>query len=607
MLRWLLPIVVLTAPFAAEAQAPERDQEAYRAVQAHLSRGWNTWHNRSVLAHVLLPEGLILNLAFKQHRWLAEPYLREALIGRRGEDRERITPGLHTWDGSFTSLRLRWEQLDVTVESAHDGDDLVVLITPAIATELPVKLVLEAGFLWNRPGTVERADDRLRARAGGRTVDIFATAEAVADPYVESMTPHRVMVVDGAIGISTGRARSVETIRKLIDGRRRALLADVEKRYGDLAEAYLAVMSGIAWNTIYEPMHDRVISTVGRLWNVEYGGYSMFGWDNFFFAYATSLDQRELAIANVIEHLHGLTEEGFIPNDNGGNGRKSWDHSQPPVGGIMVREVYRRYPERWFLEMSFDALLSWNRWWPKRRLNRGLLAYGSHQAKNPFREGHRESMVAAGYESGMDDSPMYEDVPFDSTTSTMALQDVGLNSLYIADCRALAELAAVLGRTAVQRELRGACRSLRGAHGRPVARRDRAVPEPSDRHRRAVPPPVADALLSPSRPPPRPGARGADGERAPARPADLLGRAHPAIDRAQRSDVSPSALLEGRHLAAPQFLDVPQPAGVRLRVGAHHPGGTLARHVPARVAPQGLRQRELLVDHRHRRRRAPVE
>lgn len=457
MLRWLVPFVLLGGPISAVAEpsvAPSRRAHAeYRAVQEHLAQGWNTWHNRSVLSHVLLPEGLVLNLAFKQHRWLDEPYLREALIGRRGEASERITPGLHAWDGAYSSLRLRWQQLDVTIESAHDGDDVVILVTPEGPTELPVKLVLESGFLWNQPGAVEHAGGHLRARMGERVIDIFATAAAVDDPYVETLTPHRVMIVDGAIGIATGRARSIETIRRLIDRQRATLVDGVEARYGDLAEAYLALMSGIAWNTIYEPLHERVISTVGRLWNVEYGGFSLFGWDNFFLAYATSLDQRELAIANVIEHLHGLTEEGFIPNDHGGNGRKSWDHSQPPVGSIMVREVYRRYPERWFLESTFDALLAWNRWWPKRRLNQGLLSYGSHAAKNPFREGHRQSMIAAGYESGMDDSPMYEGVPFDPASNTMALQDVGLNSLYIADCRALAELASVLGKASERREL----------------------------------------------------------------------------------------------------------------------------------------------------------
>jgi neutral trehalase len=168
-------------------------------------------------------------------------------------------------------------------------------------------------------------------------------------------------------------------------------------------------------------------------------------------------------MANVIEHLGGATEEGFIPNDNRGNGSKSWDRSQPPVGSLMVREIYKRYPERWFLEGTFEPLLAWNRWWLARRNNGGLLSYGSHPARNPFGEPATQSKRTAGYESGMDDSPMYDGVPFDSDTYTLALQDVGLTSLVIADSEALAEMADVLGRPDEARELRDRANGLRKA------------------------------------------------------------------------------------------------------------------------------------------------
>ncbi|MDH3815836.1 MAG: trehalase family glycosidase, partial [Acidobacteriota bacterium] len=212
--------------------------------------------------------------------------------------------------------------------------------------------------------------------------------------------------------------------------------------------------AGIAWNLIYEPRFDRVVSTVGRLWNKEYGGYCLFGWDNFFLAYMTSLFSRDLAFANILEHLRGATDEGFIPNDNRGNGSKSFDRSQPPVGAIMVREVFKRYPERWLLETTFDDLLTWNRWWMKRRLNGGLLSYGSHEAENPFLEPATQTKRTAGYESGMDDSPMYEDVPFNNEKNTLELQDVGLTSLVIADSLALVEMAEMLGRDTEADELR---------------------------------------------------------------------------------------------------------------------------------------------------------
>jgi neutral trehalase len=48
---------------------------------------------------------------------------------------------------------------------------------------------------------------------------------------------------------------------------------------------------------------------------------------------------------------------------------------------------------------------------------------------------------------------MYDGVPFNPRTNQLEMADVGLNSLYVADCRALAEIAAVLGKTADQSEL----------------------------------------------------------------------------------------------------------------------------------------------------------
>jgi hypothetical protein len=452
MKKKVMGIFLAVVLFVLHPLSAEEGHDASSRIQKLLARGWNTWHSRNVLSQVLLPECFSVNLAFKQHYWLDEKYLKEALIGRSGECVERIRPGLHALDGSYTELEIRWETLHARIETAVDGEDLVVLVTPLIKPVSPVKMIVETGMLWNRSGRLQKEDDHLKADLPGRAVLVYSTGEHVDDPYVETKTPYLSVFLDGPTGVSTGKWRGVVEIQRIVD-EQRALLQQEASRKGNLSEVYLAVQAGLAWNTIYEPRHDRVVSTVGRLWNLEYGGYCLFGWDNFFLAYIASLFDKDLAFANAIEHLEGKTEEGFIPNDNRGNGSKSWDRSQPPVGSLMVREIYRRYPEEWFLEAVFDDLLAWNRWWMKRRLNEGLLSYGSHEAKNPFDEPAVRTKRTAGYESGMDDSPMYEGVPFNRDKNTMELHDVGLNSLVIADCEALAEMAHILGRKADEEEL----------------------------------------------------------------------------------------------------------------------------------------------------------
>ncbi|MCX6223569.1 MAG: trehalase family glycosidase, partial [Bacteroidia bacterium] len=62
-------------------------------------------------------------------------------------------------------------------------------------------------------------------------------------------------------------------------------------------------------------------------------------------------------------------------------------------------------------------------------------------------------MKAAKWESGMDNSPMWDDAVFDSTSHRMLLADVGLMSLYINDCQNLSEIAAVLGEKEIVKEL----------------------------------------------------------------------------------------------------------------------------------------------------------
>jgi len=425
----------------------------YQRIQNRLQQGWNTWNTSSVLQQVLLPQGFAINLAFKQHYFLEEQYLANALIGRRGDFSEIVRPGPHAYDGSYTQLEIQWEGLDARIETAHAGKDLVIMISPNSIPHDRMKVIIESGMLWNRQGNLSRKINQLKAVCPGKIIKVFTTSAPVDDdPYIDVKTPYLAVWLDGEIGISTGKKRTLVEIKKAIEIQKVRLQAEAEK-FGELADAYIAVQAGIAWNLIYEPKFDRVISTVGRLWNEEYGGFCTFGWDNFFLAYMSGLASRDLAFSNVIEHLRGKTRQGFIPNDNRGNGSKSFDRSQPPVGGIMVKEVYKTYPEDWFLKATFDDLLGWNRWWHRSRNNEGLLSYGSSPADNPFNEPVFETKTAAGYESGMDDSPMYIGVPFNKKKHTLELQDVGLTSLYIADCRALAEMAGILKRKKEQKEL----------------------------------------------------------------------------------------------------------------------------------------------------------
>ena len=447
-----LPLGFLcAAPSHAGPKTYERSE--YKAIEKRLARGWNTWNSQNVLEQVLLPEGLSVRLAFKSNSF---GYLDTALLGRigpreAGREPQWVRPGLHALDGSYSELELSLKGARIRVETATDGDNLVLLVTPLDTPSGPVEAVVSVGILWNRTGVLSKKPGSLEARLPSRVIRVYTTGRPSSDVYVHAETPYLSVPLEGELGVSTGKGLGIAEIRRVIETR----CAEMEKRsgrFGELAESYEAIESGIAWETIYEPMHDRVISTVSRRWNEGSRGYVLFCWDNFFLAYASSLFSKDLAYANFAEHMRSMTPEGFIANVDQANESDpmTLDRSQPPVGAIMLKEIYKRFGDRWLLEASFEDLLAWNRWWNEHRRNGELLSYGSDSASN--KDNHNKQ--AAMYESGMDDSPMYLEAPFNPTKNILEVQDVGLVALYIADSRALAELAEVIGKTGEAQELR---------------------------------------------------------------------------------------------------------------------------------------------------------
>lgn len=429
----------------------------YDSLKSRLARGWNTWNTRSVLSHVLLPQSFAINLCLKEYT--GRRYLKEALIGRHGTDEERIYPGPHAYDGSYTELRLVWHGLELIVQSAHAEEDLVILVTPLSSHKKTPLLVVEPGMLWNRPGYVVSEDNCFIVHLPDQEIKVHATQVPVNDPYIDAQTPYRSMPVESPIGISTGKQRTVEQIQAIVESQK----ASHEKRteiFGEQAEVYKAIQTCMAWDTIYEPEHERVVSPVSRIWNVVWGGFVLFDWDTYFAALMAGLDHKDLAYANAIEMTRDRTEAGFVPNFSTVANIKSRDRSEPPVGSLCCWELFRRFADLWFLQEVYAGLLEWNRWWHHHRQAQGLLCWGSDPYK-PVVNAEFELESAgvndhqgAAYESGLDNSPMYDDIPFDRHTHLMQLADVGLNGMYIADCETLAKIADQLGEDKTAAELR---------------------------------------------------------------------------------------------------------------------------------------------------------
>ena len=425
----------------------------YTEMKRRYIKGWHTWNVRSVLSHVHMPDGFALNVAFKEYR--EGHYLKETLVGRfvneyGREPAETAFPGVHAFDESYTDMRLTWCDMEIQVESAVEGDDLTLLITPLRKQVRPAMLVLESGFLWGRPGWVEQQGQQLVSHGPAGDRCVYITGAPMSDPNIPVQAACLRVALEGLVAVTTGVQRTLEEAQALMAAKRAAHQGKCA-RFGQWGGMVEAVESALGWDTVYDAKNDRVISPVSRLWSIGSGGYVLFCWDNFFAGFMASLGCKELAYSNLREILNEQTPAGFVPNFAYATGQVSADRSQPPVGSAMLLETYRVYREKWIVEDMYDDLLRWNRWFAEHRMNpSGALCWGSEEIPVLFgnrweTEGVHDTYGAA-LESGLDNSPMYDDIPFNKATNRLELEDVGLTGLFILDCRSLMELAKLIGR-----------------------------------------------------------------------------------------------------------------------------------------------------------------
>ena len=433
--------------------------DEYEQMKRGFINGWHTWNTRSLLSHVLMPEGFAINLCIKDDS--VAKYMKEVDVGypEGGEDAV-VFPGANAYDGSYTHLKLSWYKTTIEVESATEGDDIVLLVRRISVPEYHIPtLVLEGGILWNKSGYVTRHGDTLHAELPGRGAKVFSTGEIVEAPYAITQTPFLAVRLDETVGFSSGKIRTVDEIEEIISRKRDNHIAEIN-RYGPLSEAYSAMQSCMAWDTVYDPLKDRIISPVSRRWNKNLSGYGIFCWDNYFAACIASHGSKEVAYSNLIEITREKTDSGFVPNYAVAFGATSKDRSQPPIGSMALREVYRKYREKWLIELLFDDLIIWNDWYfTHRQIRPGLFAWGSSEPYEPA-VGHEYEVCyvnthqAAAFESGLDNSPMFDDVPFNTELHMLEQIDVGLTGLYIMDCSILAELADEIGEPRQSEKLR---------------------------------------------------------------------------------------------------------------------------------------------------------
>jgi hypothetical protein len=169
-------------------------------------------------------------------------------------------------------------------------------------------------------------------------------------------------------------------------------------------------------------------------------------WDTFFCTLLASEASKELAYSNLIE-ITRPTVRGNVPGFRTAETTVS-DRSKPYVGSFITLAHYNRFGDKWIVELLYPSLLMWWKWIKKERVSaNGLVFIGSDNVTKQYSDGAQCTTTAAKWESGLDNSPMYDDL--DITKSPLGepcalpIWDVGMTGLYLSMCADLGELATV--------------------------------------------------------------------------------------------------------------------------------------------------------------------
>lgn len=433
-----------------------------RMLYDSIAKGWNNWDVASVTANVLLPQNLRVNVA--------------AIIPERNAYSENSLWdyvedfGEHSLDGSYTCIKMKYMERIWQIETSASGEELLIKVIP-LTKNLRSYIVLEISNIWNGKNSISYCGKNVHAECEDKKYVVRSLNTVKELPWNPSYK-HLIPVYDDeTIYFTVNSEKSKEEIDKTIDLAKTEWLKNTIHSEGNMEAALSAVRRSLLWNLVYESRNKRPITPVSRNWcrtrGATFGDYVLFGWDTFFASLLYGLFSKEMAYATFFSILEEITPEGHVPNFGSGTGQ-SRDRSEPQVGSLCAWKLYIQYGDKWFLEECFDRLLTWNRWRFKERdfNGDGLLELGStpYDADydeivsmkipmiNPelLEQGVTKEMTAHGrqgvmWESGLDNSPMWDRVVYNPELHCMELSYAGLNALMVMDCRMLVKIGREIG------------------------------------------------------------------------------------------------------------------------------------------------------------------
>lgn len=215
-----------------------------------------------------------------------------------------------------------------------------------------------------------------------------------------------------------------------------------------------AMTAAINWNLSWSPHTGRVYVPVCKSWvemiekmhnikDAKREGPLNFAWDSAFSALILSSYSPNLAREVFEDLLAGMRPDGRLPqlvvHD------KYSDRSNPPVFALVGLKIYLKTGDKAFLNRIYPKLRAIYSWFKVNRdRNQDLLMEwgGDPDSDAPVTIPGREGAI---HESGMDDSPMWDDAEMDPKHYTLDMACVDLSSLHALSAKCLSFLASEAG------------------------------------------------------------------------------------------------------------------------------------------------------------------
>ncbi|GMU83893.1 MAG: hypothetical protein AMXMBFR47_37630 [Planctomycetota bacterium] len=441
-------------------------------MKPHTPTGWNTWDFRGFNRLVHLDRGateLIIEVAIwdEEHRPKDEVKNRGGLhrvfrwtdVTRLGEHAPLGLPAALEFTAGGTSFQF---------DARDEAGELLLTVKPQAKTTKRVAFLFVAPVGENLTRHAAREYRFNDAR-------ITSTTAAMPDTYFLNTDQPYLLGRAGAAATIRVRPASIGAKAKSTRGRTKTAKSEQPALVGTgiLADVPRAMTTAVTWNTLYDTRRRLISSPVSRDWCTDWKGVAVWCWDTFQIAAMISIASPELARLNFEAVTAAIDDLGMVPNYYFSHGAASKDRSMPCLGSYMIWKTQAARPDKAWLKGIYPRLQTWHRYWMKHRDGNGdgLLEWGSDATpKYEFPQllqdnpQLRHSAKCAMYESGLDNSPMYDDVPFDERKCTLELADVGLNSYYAMDCESLARIAACIGKprdaAAYRREYEAICQRI---------------------------------------------------------------------------------------------------------------------------------------------------